>query len=111
MKLLEPDAYQPLAGEVFHQLSSIIQKALPACRVEHIGSSSIEGAVSKGDLDIFVGVEPEGFEDAVAAIESLGFRIKTESLKNDSLCPLNRMPIHCRSGCSWSRIDPSLNVF
>jgi RimJ/RimL family protein N-acetyltransferase len=55
--------------------------------VEHIGSSSIEGAISKGDLDIFVGVEPEGFEDALAAIESLGFRIKTESFRNESLCP------------------------
>ena len=55
--------------------------------MEHIGSSAIEGAVSKGDLDIFVGVEPEGFADAVAAIESLGFRIKTESFRNESLCP------------------------
>jgi GrpB-like predicted nucleotidyltransferase (UPF0157 family)/GNAT superfamily N-acetyltransferase len=87
VKLLEPDAYQPLAGEVFHQLSSIIRQTLPAARVEHIGSSSIEGAVSKGDLDIFVGVEAEEFQGAIAAIESLGFRIKTESFRNETLCP------------------------
>ncbi len=87
MKFLEPETYQPLAGEILDQLRPLIRQALPAVRVEHIGSSSIEGAVSKGDLDIFVGVEPEGFEDAVAAIESLGFRIKTDSFRNESLCP------------------------
>lgn len=87
MKFLDPHAYQPLAREVFHQLSAIIRQALPASRIEHIGSSSIEGAVSKGDLDIFVGVEAEEFHDAIAAIESLGFRIKTESFRNETLCP------------------------
>ena len=81
MKFLGPGAYQPLACEIFDQLCTLIRQALPAARIEHIGSSSIEGAVSKGDLDIFVGVDPEGFEDAVAAIESLGFRIKTDIQK------------------------------
>jgi GrpB-like predicted nucleotidyltransferase (UPF0157 family)/RimJ/RimL family protein N-acetyltransferase len=87
VKFLEPETYQPLAREIVDQLCPRIRQALPAARVEHIGSSSIEGAISKGDLDIFVGVEAEGFEDAVAAIESLGFRIKTESFRNESLCP------------------------
>jgi GrpB-like predicted nucleotidyltransferase (UPF0157 family)/GNAT superfamily N-acetyltransferase len=87
VKFLEPEAYRPLAREVFDQLCPRIRQVFPAARVEHIGSSSIEGAISKGDLDIFVGVEPEGFEDALAAIESLGFRIKTESFRNESLCP------------------------
>jgi GrpB-like predicted nucleotidyltransferase (UPF0157 family)/GNAT superfamily N-acetyltransferase len=87
VKFLEPEAYQPLARDLFQQLSSVVQKALPASRIEHIGSSSIEGAVSKGDLDIFVGVELEEFQAAIGAIESLGFRIKTESFRNQSLCP------------------------
>ena len=97
MKFLETEAYQPLARELFHQLSAIIRQALPASRIEHIGSSSIAGAVSKGDLDIFVGVEAEQFHDAIAAIESLGFRIKTESFRNETLCPFAsdayRLPI------------------
>ena len=87
MKFLEPEAYQPLARELFHQLSAVIRNALPASRIEHIGSSSIEGAVSKGDLDIFVGVEQEEFEAAIAAINSLGFGIKTGSFRNETLCP------------------------
>ena len=87
MKFLESDAYQPLARELFDQLSFKIRQALPAARIEHIGSSAIEGAVSKGDLDIFVGVEPEEFREAIVSIESLGFQIKTESFKNGSLCP------------------------
>jgi GrpB-like predicted nucleotidyltransferase (UPF0157 family)/RimJ/RimL family protein N-acetyltransferase len=87
VKFLEPEAYQPLARELFHHLSTMIRQALPGSRIEHIGSSAIEGAVSKGDLDIFVGVEPGDFPESIASIESLGFRIKTESFRNESLCP------------------------
>ncbi|HEX6564291.1 MAG TPA: GNAT family N-acetyltransferase [Chthoniobacterales bacterium] len=87
MKFLEAESYQPLAREIFGHLRSLIQQTLPAARVEHIGSSSIAGAVSKGDLDIFVGVEVEEFQGAIAAIESLGFRIKTRSRRNETLCP------------------------
>ena len=87
VKFLAPEAYQPLARELFHQISAMIRRALPASRIEHIGSSSIEGAASKGDLDIFVGVEPAEFQDAITSIESLGFRIKTESFRNEWLCP------------------------
>jgi GrpB-like predicted nucleotidyltransferase (UPF0157 family)/RimJ/RimL family protein N-acetyltransferase len=86
VKFLEPDAYQPLARELFDQLSFKIRQAIPAARIEHIGSSAIEGAVSKGDLDIFVGVEPELFQDAIISIKSLGFQIKAESFRNESLC-------------------------
>jgi GrpB-like predicted nucleotidyltransferase (UPF0157 family) len=75
------------ARTLFDRLSSLIRLALPAARIEHIGSSAIEGAVSKGDLDIFVGVEPEEFHNAIVSIESLGFQIKTESFRNESLCP------------------------
>lgn|GEM_PF-242826 len=87
MQFFEPEAYQPLARELFEQLSSAIQQVLPAARIEHIGSSAIEGALSKGDLDIFVGVEPGEFHGAMAAIRSLRFRIKAGSFRNESLCP------------------------
>ncbi len=87
VKFREPEAYQPLARELFHQISAMIRRALPGSRIEHIGSSAIEGAVSKGDLDIFVGVEPGEFQDAIIALQSLGFRIKTKSFRNESLCP------------------------
>jgi len=87
VKFLEAESYQPLAREIFGQLRSLIQQKLPAAQVEHIGSSSIEGAFSKGDLDIFVGVEAEEFQGAIAAMESLGFRIKTESFRNETFCP------------------------
>jgi RimJ/RimL family protein N-acetyltransferase len=49
VKFLEPEAYQPLARELFDRLSSLIRQTLPAARIEHIGSSAIEGAVSNED--------------------------------------------------------------
>jgi len=79
MKFLEPQSYQPLAQELFEQLSLKIERALPGSRIEHIGSSSIQGAISKGDLDIFVGVESVELQGAITVIESLGFRVKSGS--------------------------------
>jgi GrpB-like predicted nucleotidyltransferase (UPF0157 family) len=87
MEFLEPNAYQTLARKLFDELSSAVRRVLPASRIEHIGSSAIVGMLSKGDLDIFVGVEAKEFPGAIAAVESLGFRIKTESFRNESLCP------------------------
>ena len=87
MEFLEPNAYQTSARKLFDELSSAIRRALPASRIEHIGSSAIDGMLSKGDLDLFVGVEAQEFPVAIAAVESLGFRIKTESFRNESLCP------------------------
>jgi GrpB-like predicted nucleotidyltransferase (UPF0157 family) len=87
VNFLEPQSYQPLAQQIFGQLSTKIQRMLPEARIEHIGSSLIEEALSKGDLDIFVGVEPEALPAAIAAIESLGFRVKNGSFRNQSLCP------------------------
>jgi GrpB-like predicted nucleotidyltransferase (UPF0157 family) len=87
MKFLDAQDYQPLAQEVFSRLRILIKEVLPAAQIEHIGSSSIQGVLSKGDLDIFVGVEPAHFTEATVALESLGFRIKHDSLRTESLCP------------------------
>ena len=87
MKFLRPQDYQPLAQEVFNRLRVLIKELLPAAQIEHIGSFSIQGVLSKGDLDIFVGVEPAHFARAILALESLGFRVKHGSLRTESLCP------------------------
>ncbi|WP_371317042.1 GrpB family protein [Aeromonas sp. sia0103] len=49
---------------------------LPKARVEHIGASSIPLAISKGDLDIFIGVESDELEAAVQLLTTLGFQEK-----------------------------------
>jgi GrpB-like predicted nucleotidyltransferase (UPF0157 family) len=73
---LEPEAYQAEAQKLFALIADRLRASLPGAIVEHIGSSAIVGAISKGDLDIFVGVPRANFSDAIAAITALGFNIK-----------------------------------
>ncbi|CAM3686628.1 hypothetical protein VIAQ111709_07315 [Vibrio aquimaris] len=45
---------------------------LPDAVIEHIGSSSIPNAISKGDLDILVGINASELEKAVTRLTTLG---------------------------------------
>jgi GrpB-like predicted nucleotidyltransferase (UPF0157 family) len=87
MRFLPADAYQPLAATVFESVAATIARVLPDATVEHIGASSVPGLTSKGDLDIFVGVDAARFDAAVLALEALGLRVKEGSLRTGELCP------------------------
>lgn len=87
MRILPPQDYQPQANQIFHALAAQISAALPTATIEHIGSSAVPGLLSKGDLDVYVAVEPVDFAYATAALEGLGFQIKEDSLRTESLCP------------------------
>jgi GrpB-like predicted nucleotidyltransferase (UPF0157 family) len=88
MKFYEPHHYQPKTQAIFNQLKGELEHALKESRVEHIGSSAIAGAISKGDLDVFVGVAHENFESCLAVIKGLGFVEKMDTLRTESLCML-----------------------
>ncbi|HEX6901685.1 MAG TPA: GrpB family protein [Thermoanaerobaculia bacterium] len=87
MRFLEPEMYQPRARAVYETVATQLRALLPDALIEHIGSSAIAGAISKGDLDVFVAVSRDKFSEAIAAIESCGFRIKSNTLRTDQLCP------------------------
>ncbi len=57
MKFHEASEYQESNNRLFEVYRAKIISLLPTARIEHIGSSSVPGAISKGDLDIFVGVD------------------------------------------------------
>ena len=84
MRFLKAEQYQPEALELFRAISAEVRVCLPNARIEHIGASSIPGAVSKGDLDIFVGVPGDEVEKAVRRLNGLGFREKTGTLRTES---------------------------
>ena len=88
MELLQSEQYYDRNLTIFDQLKRVIINAIPFARVEHIGASAIPGAVSKGDLDIFVGVPKNKHEECLEKIISLGFKIKEDTLRTDSLCML-----------------------
>ena len=88
MKFYSAEQYQASCEELFLQYGREIQNLLPNARIEHIGASSIPSAVSKGDLDIFIGVESFELEYAVQTLTSLGFQEKDDTLRTSELCML-----------------------
>lgn len=48
-----------------------IRAALPAVEIEHVGSTAIPGALTKGDLDLLVRVPAARFAAAVATLRRL----------------------------------------
>ena len=59
MQFFHPKNYLKQATDAFILIKKKIKYALPTAKIEHIGSSAIFGALSKGDLDVFVGVSSE----------------------------------------------------
>jgi len=84
----EAKDYQPKVNKIFLDLKKSLLQLLPNVQIEHIGASSIPNAVSKGDLDVYVGVEEELFLQALEKIKSLGFTEKKDTLRTNELCML-----------------------
>lgn len=86
MLLLEPDQYQPSAQALFAAVATELHGVLAHARFEHIGASSIDGAISKGDVDICVLVEEPQHIHTVQTLQGLGYAIKTNTLRTPDLC-------------------------
>lgn len=88
MKFYPAEQYQAVCNELFVRYERDIKKLIPNARIEHVGASSIPFAVSKGDLDIFVGIESSELEYAVEQLTTLGFKEKLDTLRTPELCML-----------------------
>lgn len=88
MRFLEPWQYQPAINRLFEEVAREVERQLPFARIEHVGASSIPGAVSKGDLDVFVGVARCHFLQSITVLKQLGYSEKAGTLRTESLCML-----------------------
>lgn len=88
MKLRKYEEYSSHVEVLFLKLSQELRLVLPEARIEHIGSSSIPGSISKGDLDVFVGVDQVNFNDALEKIKRIGFVEKEGTFRSNELCML-----------------------
>lgn len=88
MKLLLPIEYQQDLESLFLSVRESVLAACPDAQVEHVGSSAIRGAISKGDLDVCVLVAPALHSHAVAALQASGYVIKVDTLRTPELCML-----------------------
>jgi GrpB-like predicted nucleotidyltransferase (UPF0157 family) len=88
MKFYQTYEYQPQCEQMFYRYKALLLELLPKARVEHIGASSIKNCISKGDLDIYAGVERSVHEEAVKILEGNGFKVKPNTLRTKNLCML-----------------------
>lgn len=88
MRLLDPLHYQPLANATFASVVEEISQKLPGARFEHVGASSIAGAISKGDLDICIVIPLSNHQYTVETLVALGFVVKADTLRTPHLCML-----------------------
>lgn len=91
MEFIERSQFLPRIEKIYSELELKLLQILPNSRIEHIGSSAIPGVVSKGDLDIFVGVNQDDFLNAIELITSIGFHEKLDTLRTDSLCMMTTL--------------------
>lgn len=88
MKFYRPDTFLDNLNRIYSELKIRIHDILPDADVDHVGSSAIHGAISKGDLDILVRINKEELESCIEKLKKLGFKEKQGTLRNDSLCML-----------------------
>ncbi len=88
MQFYKADEYQASCENLYRKYELEIAALLPDASIEHIGTSSIPNAVSKGDLDILVGVNGKELENAVKLLSTLGFNEKSDTLRTPELCML-----------------------
>jgi GrpB-like predicted nucleotidyltransferase (UPF0157 family) len=85
MRFFPPDEYQATVGSVYTCVELKLRAMLPLAVIEHIGSSSVPGLWSKGDLDVWVGVSPSAFSGSVDVLTKHGFRVKSDTLQTSEL--------------------------
>jgi GrpB-like predicted nucleotidyltransferase (UPF0157 family) len=88
MQFFNQEDYLPLIESTYLKLEKKLHDNLIDVEIEHIGSSAIKDAISKGDLDILVRSSKENFNINLNTIIGLDFNIKTNTLRTDSLCML-----------------------
>ncbi|MFG6446822.1 GrpB family protein [Roseateles sp. BYS180W] len=89
MLLLKPSEYQAEIAARFEDVRAVISTWVPEGRVEHIGSSAIPGAVSKGDLDICLIVPLSAHAGIVSRLITQGYQEQQDTLRTPELCMLN----------------------
>ena len=88
MKFLSSHIYQKTCIAKYEHYEARISFLIPESKIEHIGASAIDGALSKGDLDIYVEVKKESIDSAIYLLSQLDFETKEDTHRSSELCML-----------------------
>jgi GrpB-like predicted nucleotidyltransferase (UPF0157 family) len=88
MKLVNSDDIAGYTNQLFEHWTSKIIEIIPGAEIEHIGSTAVSNSMTKGDVDLYVGVQANQFKAAIRSLRSIGFINKPEHFQDDKLCML-----------------------
>ena len=71
--VLAPRQYQEVATAAYEDAELLLSSILPDARIEHIGSSAIPGAYSRGGVDVCVAVPRDAFDEALGVLGEAGY--------------------------------------
>ena len=111
MQFFHPRDYLKKAKDTYCLINRRIQSVLPSAKIEHIGSSAIIGALSKGDLDVFVGVAVEEFKNSLEKLKRNGFKVKKDTFKTSSLCMLETFDYEIDVGIQLVELGSEFEMF
>lgn len=82
VKFIETSEISDIAEKAFYHNRTRILELLPKADIQHVGSTSIPGSITKGDLDIQVRVSSGDFIYAVKALSHL-YELNEGSTRTD----------------------------
>ncbi|MBP7831593.1 MAG: GrpB family protein [Candidatus Pacebacteria bacterium] len=95
---------------LFEEYKHQIEKLLPAADIQHVGGSSIPGAITKGDLDIQIRIRLEDMEAAITALDTI-FERKHEELWNKNFAIFVDRKVEPSTDIMISVIDSAYDTF
>ena len=88
MTLVESSKLKGKVEYLYKKLEPLISAKIKDYTFEHIGSTSIVGCLTKGDIDFYLEVEPEDHQNVIKKLLELGFKVKVDTHRDKSLCML-----------------------
>ncbi len=71
MRFKPEEVNREAVAACFAEHRAAIEALIGGAQVEHVGSTAVPGALTKGDLDLLVRVPEERFSDAIDSLRSL----------------------------------------
>ena len=76
--VLAPRHYQEVATAAYEDAELLLSAILPDARIEHVGSSAVPGAYSRGGVDICVAAPRDAFDEALGVLCEAGYQQRSQ---------------------------------
>ena len=76
--VLAPRHYQEGATAAYEDAELLLSAILPDARIEHVGSSAVPGAYSRGGVDICVAAPRDTFDEALGVLCEAGYHQRSQ---------------------------------